>query len=157
MAGRRPRALVADSLLAIGLAIVSLALADTGSAVQKGPVPRYDWNLAPPPRDVQPGDVWNARIVVFRDGVPAAAPGKATPLLTVQNMTTGKWSTKAAEPTGTAEFYRARVVFRDPGEHVDAEAAADDISRRLVAGGLAIRRFERSCASLEERFLEVTT
>ena len=40
---------------------------------------------------------------------------------------------------------------------VDAEAAADDISRRLVAGGLAIRRFERSRASLEERFLEVTT
>ena len=40
---------------------------------------------------------------------------------------------------------------------VDAEAAADDIGRRLVEGGLAIRRFERARASLEERFLEVTS
>jgi ABC-2 type transport system ATP-binding protein len=40
---------------------------------------------------------------------------------------------------------------------VDAGAAADDISRRLVEGGLAIRRFERARASLEERFLEVTS
>jgi ABC-2 type transport system ATP-binding protein len=36
-----------------------------------------------------------------------------------------------------------------------ADAAADDISRRLVDGGLAIRRFERTRASLEQRFLEV--
>jgi ABC-2 type transport system ATP-binding protein len=40
---------------------------------------------------------------------------------------------------------------------VDADAAADDIGRRLVAGGLAIRRFERTRASLEQRFLEVTS
>jgi hypothetical protein len=39
---------------------------------------------------------------------------------------------------------------------VDARAAADDISRRLVEGGLAIRRFERVRASLEDRFLEIT-
>jgi signal transduction histidine kinase len=117
MAGRRPRALVADSLLAIALAIVSLALADTGSSVEEGAVARLDWELTPPPRDVQPGDVWNARIVVFRDGVPAAAPAKAAPLLTVQNVTTGEWTTQAARPTGTVGFYRARVVFRDPGEY----------------------------------------
>jgi ABC-2 type transport system ATP-binding protein len=40
---------------------------------------------------------------------------------------------------------------------VDADAAADDIGRRLVEGGLAIRRFERTRASLEQRFLEVTS
>ena len=40
---------------------------------------------------------------------------------------------------------------------VDADAAADDIGRRLVEGGIAIRRFERVRASLEERFLEVTS
>jgi ABC-2 type transport system ATP-binding protein len=40
---------------------------------------------------------------------------------------------------------------------VDARAAADDISRRLVQGGLAIRRFERARASLEERFLKITS
>jgi ABC-2 type transport system ATP-binding protein len=40
---------------------------------------------------------------------------------------------------------------------VDADAAADDLGRRLVESGLAIRRFERPRASLEERFLEVTS
>jgi ABC-2 type transport system ATP-binding protein len=40
---------------------------------------------------------------------------------------------------------------------VDADAAADDIGRRLIEGGVAIRRFERARASLEERFLEVTS
>jgi signal transduction histidine kinase len=117
MAGRRPRALVVDSLLAIALAVASLALADTGGEVQEGPVARYDWNLSPPPRDIEPGDVWNAQIVVFRNGVPTAPPGKATPLLTVQNTTTGEWTTTPARPTGTVGVYRARVVFRDPGQY----------------------------------------
>ena len=40
---------------------------------------------------------------------------------------------------------------------VDASAAADDISRRLVQEGLAIRRFEHTRASLEQRFMEVTS
>src|SRR5438045_7975465 len=35
--------------------------------------------------------------------------------------------------------------------------AADDLSRRLVLVGLAIRRFEPSRASLEQRFLEITS
>ena len=38
-----------------------------------------------------------------------------------------------------------------------SDAATDDISRRLTEGGLAIRRFERTRASLEQRFLEVTS
>ena len=40
---------------------------------------------------------------------------------------------------------------------VDAEAAGDDIGRRLIDGGVSIRRFERTRPSLEERFLEVTS
>jgi ABC-2 type transport system ATP-binding protein len=40
---------------------------------------------------------------------------------------------------------------------VEPKAAGDDISRRLVEGGLAIRRFEPLRASLEQRFLEVTS
>jgi ABC-2 type transport system ATP-binding protein len=40
---------------------------------------------------------------------------------------------------------------------VEATAAADDISRRLVLGGTAIRRFEPSRVSLEQRFLEITS
>ena len=39
---------------------------------------------------------------------------------------------------------------------VDADAAGDDIGRRLVEGGVAIRRFERTRPTLEDRFLEVT-
>ena len=40
---------------------------------------------------------------------------------------------------------------------VDAEPAADDIGRRIVLAGLAIRRFEPARASLEQRFLEITS
>jgi hypothetical protein len=40
---------------------------------------------------------------------------------------------------------------------VEAEPAADDLGRRLVLAGLAIRRFEPARASLEQRFLEITS
>jgi ABC-2 type transport system ATP-binding protein len=40
---------------------------------------------------------------------------------------------------------------------VGADAAAEDIGRRLVLAGLAIRRFEPTRASLEQRFLEITS
>ncbi len=40
---------------------------------------------------------------------------------------------------------------------VEGERAADDLSRRIVLSGLAIRRFEPARASLEQRFLEITS
>ena len=40
---------------------------------------------------------------------------------------------------------------------VEAEAAADDVGRRVVLAGLAIRRFEPARMSLERRFLEITS
>jgi ABC-2 type transport system ATP-binding protein len=40
---------------------------------------------------------------------------------------------------------------------VEAEGAADDIGRRMFEAGLAIRHFERTRASLEQRFLEITS
>ena len=40
---------------------------------------------------------------------------------------------------------------------VEAEPAADDLGRRLVLADLAIRRFEPARASLEQRFLEITS
>jgi ABC-2 type transport system ATP-binding protein len=46
-------------------------------------------------------------------------------------------------------------VSLSPG--VEAQAAADEIGRRLILGGLAIRRFEPARASLEQRFLEITS
>jgi ABC-2 type transport system ATP-binding protein len=54
----------------------------------------------------------------------------------------------AAEPDGI------RVTLHPD---VEAEAASDDIGRRLVLAGLAIRRFEPARASLEQRFLEITS
>jgi ABC-2 type transport system ATP-binding protein len=40
---------------------------------------------------------------------------------------------------------------------VDAASAAGDISRRVVLGGLALRRLEPTRVSLEQRFLEITS
>lgn len=40
---------------------------------------------------------------------------------------------------------------------VQTEAASDDIGRSIIAAGLAIRRFEPGRASLEQRFLEITS
>jgi ABC-2 type transport system ATP-binding protein len=40
---------------------------------------------------------------------------------------------------------------------VEAKSAADDIGRRIFEAGLAIRHFERARASLEQRFLEITS
>jgi ABC-2 type transport system ATP-binding protein len=47
-----------------------------------------------------------------------------------------------------------RITLRSD---VEIEAAAGDISRRLVLGGAAIHRFEPSRVSLEQRFLEITS
>ena len=40
---------------------------------------------------------------------------------------------------------------------VEAQPVADELGRRLVLAGLAIRRFEPARASLEQRFLEITS
>jgi ABC-2 type transport system ATP-binding protein len=47
-----------------------------------------------------------------------------------------------------------RVRLRSDAE---AEGAADDVGRRIVLAGLAIRRFEPARMSLERRFLEITS
>ena len=39
----------------------------------------------------------------------------------------------------------------------EAQAAAEDLGRRVVLAGLAIRRFETTRVSLEQRFLEITS
>jgi ABC-2 type transport system ATP-binding protein len=57
-----------------------------------------------------------------------------------------------ASAAAEAEGIRVRLW-----SDVEAEAAADDIGRRLVLAGLAIRRFEPARASLEQRFLEITS
>jgi ABC-2 type transport system ATP-binding protein len=59
-----------------------------------------------------------------------------------------------AVASAVAEAEGIRVRLRPD---VEAEPAADDIGRRLVLAGLAIRRFEPARASLEQRFLEITS
>jgi ABC-2 type transport system ATP-binding protein len=49
-----------------------------------------------------------------------------------------------------------RVTLR-PDSPVAAEVAAADINRLLVEAGLAVHRLEAARASLEERFLEITS
>jgi ABC-2 type transport system ATP-binding protein len=49
-----------------------------------------------------------------------------------------------------------RVTLR-PGLSITAEDAAADINRFLVEAGLAVHRVEQTRASLEERFLELTS
>jgi ABC-2 type transport system ATP-binding protein len=49
-----------------------------------------------------------------------------------------------------------RVTLR-PGFPMTTEVAAADINRYLVEAGLAIHRVEPTRASLEERFLEITS
>jgi signal transduction histidine kinase len=127
MLRRRPRALVVDSLLAAVLALATLVAVDSGESVDSGPVEHFDWSITPPGSDIEPGDVWNAEIVVFRNGVPSAPPDKRKPLLTVQNTSTGEWTTKAARPTGGPGRYRARVVFRDRGIYAYAVMFGDEL------------------------------
>src|ERR671923_1680281 len=63
MARWRPPPLVADSLLAIVLAVASLAVADNGRAGNDTRVAQpVDWSLATPPEHPRPGQVWNADI-----------------------------------------------------------------------------------------------
>jgi ABC-2 type transport system ATP-binding protein len=59
-----------------------------------------------------------------------------------------------AVETTTAEPDGIRVTLH---RDVEADGAGDDIGRRLYEAGLAIRRFEQARASLEQRFLEITS
>jgi len=83
-----------------------------------------------------------------------AAAGKKTILIATSNdeQALAIFSEHRAVEAVTAESAGLRVTL-DP----DAGTAADDISRRLVLAGLAIRRFEPARVSLEQRFLEITS
>jgi ABC-2 type transport system ATP-binding protein len=61
---------------------------------------------------------------------------------------------RAVESAAGLESGGIHATFRPD---VEADVAADDISRRIVLAGLTIRRFEPARASLEQRFLEITS
>jgi ABC-2 type transport system ATP-binding protein len=63
-------------------------------------------------------------------------------------------SESRAVSSAVAEADGIRVSLRTD---IETQPAADEIGRRLVLAGLAIRRFEPARASLEQRFLEITS
>jgi signal transduction histidine kinase len=118
MARWRPPALVVDSLLATALALFSLGTAETGQSVQESPAQEIHWTISPPPSDGRAGDVWDAKIVVFRGSEPADAPGRTPPSVELRSGTT--WTTTTATPTGAPGFYRARVMLHGDGPYAYA-------------------------------------
>jgi len=83
-----------------------------------------------------------------------AATGKQTILIATSDdeQALAILSEHRAVESVTTESAGMRVTL-DP----ESDAAGDDISRRLVLAGLAIRRFEPARRSLEQRFLEITS
>jgi ABC-2 type transport system ATP-binding protein len=80
-----------------------------------------------------------------------AAETKRTILIATSNDAQARTllSEHLAVESVTAESTGLRITLRAD--------AGDDISRRLVLAGLAIRRFEPARVSLEQRFLEITS
>jgi ABC-2 type transport system ATP-binding protein len=89
--------------------------------------------------------VWQGPIDAIRSG------GRATLLVEVDDI-----------PTALALLREHAVEATEDGLRValpadDSARLAAEINRTLVAAGLAVRRLEPSRASLEERFLEITS
>jgi ABC-2 type transport system ATP-binding protein len=98
----------------------------------------------------------HGRVVMQGSIAELAAGGEQTILIATSDeaRATSILAEHRAVASATAAAEGIRVRLRSD---VEAEAAADDIGRRLVLAGLAIRRFEPARASLEQRFLEITS
>jgi ABC-2 type transport system ATP-binding protein len=94
------------------------------------------------------------RVVMQGSIADLAAGGKQTILIATSNDERARsiLSDHRAVESAASSTNGIRVTLIAGGP-----AAGDDISRRLVLAGLAIRRFEPARASLEQRFLEITT
>jgi hypothetical protein len=95
------------------LTVVAGALANAGAAAAGC------WatvGLAPPPKAIEPGETWSARITILQHGrnpLPDAA--EARPRLTVRNDATGEKRTFTANLTEEPGVYLAEVVFPSAG------------------------------------------
>jgi ABC-2 type transport system ATP-binding protein len=96
------------------------------------------------------------RVVLQGSIAELAAGGEHTILIATsdQALALGILGEHRAIASAAASTDGIRVQLR---AEVEAERASDDIGRRLVFAGLAIRRFEPARASLEQRFLEITS
>jgi len=94
------------------------------------------------------------RVVVQGSIADLAAAGKRTILIATSNeeLALAILSDHRGIESAAPESNGIRVTLRE-----NADAAGDDISRRLVLAGLSIRRFEPTRVSLEQRFLEITS
>jgi signal transduction histidine kinase len=107
----RPNPLLADIALALVLAALSLLTLE--GQQQQSVDQSTDTELSMRPTPIIPGDP--VEITVLRGGKPVR-PSKVEPLLTVQNVTTGKWKTYVAKPTQKPGVYRIPAV--QPGKGV---------------------------------------
>jgi signal transduction histidine kinase len=107
----RSKPILADIALAIVLAAFSLLTLETQ---RQGRVDQsLDTEVSIQPTPVTPGDP--VEITVRKGGKPFSTPN-VEPLLTIQNVTTGKWKTYVAKPTAEAGVYRVPAVH--PGKGV---------------------------------------
>ena len=96
------------------------------------------------------------RVVLQGSIAELAAGGEKTILIATNDdeRALGLLAEHRAVASAATESGGIRVTLRPD---VEDEAVAEDIGRRLVLAGLAIRRFEPVRASLEQRFLEITS
>lgn len=106
---RRPSPLLADGALALVLAGLSLLTIETQRPAS-GPPPD-DTEILIQPVPVTPGDP--VEITVRKGGKPFRVPN-VEPLLTIQNVTTGRWKTYVAKTTERPGVYRTPAV--QPGK-----------------------------------------
>ena len=94
------------------------------------------------------------KVVVQGSIAELAAGGKQTILIATsdEEQALTILSEHRGVKSAIAEFNGIRVTL-----DTDSLEAQDDISRRLVLAGLAIRRFEPARVSLEQRFLDITS
>jgi ABC-2 type transport system ATP-binding protein len=94
------------------------------------------------------------QVVVQGSIADLAAGGKQTILIATsdEEQALAILSEHRGVESAAAESMGIRVTLT-----ANSTEAQDDISRRLVLAGLAIRRFEPARVSLEQRFLEITS
>jgi signal transduction histidine kinase len=109
----RPNPLLADVALALVLAALSLITLEPQRNEASPAGPDTDLVISPAPANLDPGEP--VEITLERDHDPVK-PSAVVPLLTIQNVTTGEWTTYEAKPTAKSGVYRVPTVF--PGEGV---------------------------------------
>jgi signal transduction histidine kinase len=105
----RPSPLLADVLAALSLITI-----ETGAQSSPGVSNNSDTEvrITPAPARLHPGDPVEIRL--SKGGKPVR-PTNVDPLLTIQNMSTGQWTTYEAKPTGKPGVYRVLAVFPGKG------------------------------------------